>query len=143
MYGLTDYVPTRRFSHVHIDIVGFLPSSQGFSYLQTMIDRMTCWSEVVLLTSISAESCVQAFLSTWVWRFGVPAVLTSDRGAQFTSFVWFGVCSSLGILASTVTSFHPQSIGMIKQFHHSLKSALRHVSLIQIGFSIFPCFCRD
>ena len=51
-------VPTRRFSHVHINIMGPLPSSQGFSYLLTMIDLMTHWPEVAPLTSISAESCV-------------------------------------------------------------------------------------
>ena len=50
-------VPTRRFSHVHIDIVGPLPSSQGFNYLLTMIDRTTWWPEVAPLSSISAESC--------------------------------------------------------------------------------------
>ena len=80
-------VPSRRFSHVHIDIVGPLPSSQGYSYLLTMIDRTTCWPEAVPLSSISTESCVRAFISTWVARFGVPSTLTSDRGAQFTSSV--------------------------------------------------------
>ena len=34
-------VPSRRFSHVHIDIVGPLPSSQDCSYILTMIDRTT------------------------------------------------------------------------------------------------------
>ena len=100
------------------------------------------------MTSISAESCVRAFLSTWVWRFGLPAVLTSDRGAQFTSSVWSGVCSSLGILASTTTFFHPQSNGMIMLFHHSLKSALRshlsgsdwflHLPLVLLGLRMVP-----
>ena len=31
-------VQTLRFSHVHIDIVGPLPSSQSYSYLLTMFD---------------------------------------------------------------------------------------------------------
>ena len=78
-------VPTRRFSHIHINIVGPLPSSQGFSYLLTMINRTTCWPEVAPLASISAESCVRAYLSTWDSRFGVSVFLTSNRGAQFTS----------------------------------------------------------
>ena len=100
------------------------------------------------LASVSAESCVRAFLSTWVSRFGVPAILTSDRGAQFTSSVWSGVCSSLGILAFTTTSFIPQSNGMIEQFHHSLKSALRsrlassdwvlHLPLVMLGLRMVP-----
>ena len=45
-------VPTRRFSHVHIDIVGPLPSSQGFNYLLTMIDCTAWWPEVAPLSII-------------------------------------------------------------------------------------------
>ena len=86
-------VPTWRFSHVHIDIVGSLPSSQGFNYLLTTINHTTWWPEVAPLSSISAVSCTRVFLSTWISRFGVPAVLTSDRGPQFTSFLWAGFCS--------------------------------------------------
>ena len=112
-------VPTQRFSYIHIDIVGPLPSSQGFNYLVTIINRTTQWPEVAPLSSILAESCTHAFLSTWISRFGIPAVLTYDRGAQFTSSVWAGVCSSLGISASATNAFHPQSNGMIERFHRS------------------------
>lgn len=33
--------PDGRFEHVHLDIVGPLPTSEGFSYLSTMVDRFT------------------------------------------------------------------------------------------------------
>ena len=118
-------VPRRRFSHVHLDLVGPLPSSQGFSYLLTMIDRTSRWPEAVPLSSITSESCTRAFISTWVSRFGVSALLTSDRGTQFTSSVWSEVFSILGILRIKTTSFHPQSNGMIERFHRCLKSSLR------------------
>ena len=118
-------VPTRRFSHVHVDLVGPLPSRHSFTFLFTMIDRTRRWLEGVPLSFISAESCAGALISTWISRFGVPAVLTSDRGSQFTFSIWTGVCSMLGISASTTTSFHPQSNGMVKRFHRSLKSSLR------------------
>jgi len=141
-------VPTRRFSHVHIDIVGPLPSSHRFQYLLTLIDRMSRWPEVAPLTSISTESCVRAFISTWVARFSVPAILTSDRGTQFTSSVWSGVCATLGISPSTTTSFHPQSNGMIERFHRSLKNSLRarlassdwflHLPLVLLGLLTSP-----
>ncbi len=32
-------VPTRRFSHIHVGLVGPLPASKGFTYLFTIIDR--------------------------------------------------------------------------------------------------------
>ena len=43
-------IPTARFSHVHVDIVGLLPPSRdGYTHLLTMIDRSTRWLEAVLL----------------------------------------------------------------------------------------------
>ena len=79
-------IPMARFSHVHVDIVGPLPPSrEGYTHLLTMIDRSTRWPEAVLLRETTAEAILDAFVATWVARFGVPAILTSDRGVQFTS----------------------------------------------------------
>ncbi len=39
--------------------------------------------------------CVDAFISSWVARFGVPGTVTMDRGTQFTSALWSSTCTSL------------------------------------------------
>ncbi|XP_059807831.1 uncharacterized protein LOC132382030 [Hypanus sabinus] len=55
---LQQFKPThRRFSHIHVDIVGPLPVSRGARYLLTMVDRFTRWPEAVPLTDTSADSC--------------------------------------------------------------------------------------
>ncbi len=58
-------------------------------------------------------------------RFGVPAFLTTDRGAQFTSSLWAALCGLLNIQHSQTTAYHPQSNGMVERFHRCLKDALR------------------
>ena len=78
-------VPFRRFSHVHVDIVGPLPTSQGFKYLLTCVDRSTRWPEAFPLAGISATECASAMFHGWISRFATPAMITSDRGTQFTS----------------------------------------------------------
>jgi hypothetical protein len=91
-------VPTKRFSHIHVDIVGPLPATAGgFSYLFTIVDRSTRWPEAIPLKGISTGDCVEAFLAGWVGRFGIPTTMTSDRGVQFTSAVWQNMCNKLGI----------------------------------------------
>ena len=81
-------VPTQRFSHIHVDFVGPLPTSrEGFRYIFTIIDRTSRWLEAIPLTSMETDTMVDALINNWVCRFGVPAVVTSDRGAQFTSAV--------------------------------------------------------
>ena len=133
----------RRVSHVHLDLVGPFPSSQGFTYLLTMIDRTLQWPEVVSLTNITAETCARTLIGTWISRFGVPALLTTDRGSQFMSMMWTEVCSVLRCSPVQTTWFHPQSNGIIERFHCSLKSvprarlasvdSVQHLPLVLLG----------
>ena len=121
-------VPKNRFQHVHVDLVGPLPPRRGCQYLLTMIDRTTRWTEVAPLPDMKAETTTNAFISTWIARFGIPETVTSDRGAQFTSTTWKHSLSRLGINATTTTAYHPQSNGIIERYHRTLKNALRCVS---------------
>nr|VZI31799.1 unnamed protein product [Spirometra erinaceieuropaei] len=55
--------PGTRFSHVHLDSVGFLPLSNGCSHLFTWVERFTRWSEAIPLPDISAPTAAKSFLS--------------------------------------------------------------------------------
>jgi transposase InsO family protein len=118
-------IPTRRFSHIHVDLVGPLPPSQGYQYIFTIVDRTSRWVEAVPLAVTTAAVCADALFQNWVMRYGVPAAITSDRGPQFTSAVWTAVCQLLKIDHNTTTAFHPQANGMVERWHRRLKDALR------------------
>ena len=119
-------IPQRRFSHVHVDLVGPMPISRaGHRYLLTMIDRSTRWFEAVPLGDMTAELVLDTFVATWVARFGVPERVTTDRGTQFTSSLWSAWCVSLNVQHITTTAFHPQANGMVERLHRQIKDALR------------------
>ena len=115
-------IPHRHFDHIHVDIVGPLPPSNGFTYLFTIVDRFSRWPEAIPLSDITSATCAQALISHWIARFGVPIDLSSDRGAQFTSQLW---AQLLGIELHHTTAYHPQSNGLVERFHRHLKAALR------------------
>ena len=116
--------PTERFDHVHIDIVGPLPYSDGFRYLLTCVDCFTRWPEAIPLVDIPAETVADAFYSGWIAPFWTPTTITTDRGAQFESKLWDGLCNQFGIVRNRITSYHPQSNVMVERFHRQLKAAI-------------------
>ena len=118
-------VPTRRFDHVHIDLVGPLPPSGGCTHLLTVVDRFTRWPEAIPLSETSTKACARAFLNHWVARFGIPSDISSDRGVQFTSQLWASIAELYGTKLHRTTAYHPQANGLVERFHRHLKSALR------------------
>ena len=77
-------VPSRRFTHIHVDLVGPLTAStEGFTHVMTIIDMTTRWMEVLPLASTTATACADAIVAGWISRLGVPAIIRRT-----------GVCSS-------------------------------------------------
>jgi hypothetical protein len=142
-------VPSCRFSHVHVDLVGPLPTSaEGWSYIMTMMDRSNRWLEATPVRDMAAATCADTLIAAWVARFGVPAVITSDRGTQFTSQVWTILCRKLGIQHTTTTAYHPQSNGLVERAHRQLKEGLKtrlashawpaHLPWVLLGMRTMP-----
>ena len=117
-------VPHSHIQSVNVDLVGPLPSSQGFTHLLTVVDRFSRWPEAILLTSTDTTSVARAFVAQWVSRFGVPGEIISDCGPQFISQLWTDIARSLGTTLHSMTAYHPQSNGLVKRFHHQLKASL-------------------
>ena len=123
---LQAFKPTaRRFDHVHIDLVGPLPESQGYKYLLTVIDRFTRWPEVIPIKDIETRTIAKAYIHNWVARFWVPGQMTSDRGAQFVSDLWAAMSNLLSTNLIAIIAYHLQSNDMIERLHRTLKALLK------------------
>ena len=95
------------------------------------------------MKDITAQSCEDSFLLHWVTRFGSPTIITTDRGAQFTSLLWTEMCQFLGSKLCHTTAFNPAAKGLNERFNRSLKVALkfqsspdlwyRNLSLVLLG----------
>jgi len=55
------YPKLGRFTIIHLDIVGPLPSISGKKYLFTMIDRHTSWPGAIPIADITGENVAKIF----------------------------------------------------------------------------------
>ena len=118
-------LPDARFSHVHIDIVGPLPPSEGNSYLLTCVDRYSRWPEAIPIPDMTAETIARTFVARWVAVFGAPTTITTDRGRQFESALFRELTNLLGTNRIRTTSYHPASNGLVERLHRQLKAAIK------------------
>ncbi|GFT03015.1 integrase catalytic domain-containing protein [Trichonephila clavipes] len=86
-----------------------------------MIDRFSKWPEAQPFK----ETVAEAFFSSWVSRFGTPAILTTDRGRKFESSLFKALSKLLGVQKCRTTGYHPQANGIIEELHLPLKSAIK------------------
>ncbi len=81
-------IPQRPWSHLAIDFVTDLPSSQGHSTILTVIDRFSKACRLIPLPKLPTALETAEALCNHVFRFyGLPEDIVSDRGPQFTSRV--------------------------------------------------------
>lgn len=116
--------PERRFGHIHLDLVGPLPTSNNAKYLLTCIDRFTRWPEAWPVDSMCAHTVASVLVSNWIARFGVPDIITTDQGRQFESELMKTLNTMFGIQHIRSSPYHPQANGMVERFHRTLKAAL-------------------
>jgi hypothetical protein len=117
-------LPAARFLHVHIDLIEPLPSSAGFTYCLTAVDRFTRWPEVIPLQDITADTVAQALLADWISRFGFPQTIITDQGRQFESQLFHALAKLCGIHLSRTTAYQPAANGLVERLHRTLKAAI-------------------
>ncbi|XP_003382034.1 putative integrase core domain protein, partial [Trichinella spiralis] len=98
--------PRTPWSRIHVDLAGPI---YGKNFL-IVVDAFSKWREVRVLkntTSESVISCLRQIFST----HGLPDIIVSDNGTQFTSHTFQEYLNKGGIRHITSASFHPSSNG--------------------------------
>ena len=118
-------VVSNPFEYLIVDCVGPLPRSKaGHLYLLTVMCQTTRYPMAYPLRSITTKAVLKA-LTAFMSIFGIPKVLQSDRGSNFTSKQFARALRQLKAKHNISTACHPQSQGALERFHQTLKSLLR------------------
>ena len=122
-------VVNEPFQEVIIDIVGPLPRTRsGHEYLLTLMDRMSKYPEAIPVRSIKSPKIVDELIGFFT-KFGLPKIIQSDCGSNFTCKYFQEKMRELGIKHVTSSPYHPESQGQLERFHQTLKSMLKKFCL--------------
>jgi len=127
-YGLLQplEIAERPWSSISMDFVTDLPSSDGYTCILVVVDRLTKMCHLIPFKGIpSAVDTALAFVNNIFRLHGLPSSILSDRGSQFTSKFFQALCSSLGISLNLSSPFHHQTNGQTERVNSVIEQYLR------------------
>ncbi len=117
--------PAGPWDRIQIDIFGELhaaPYSQRFMIV--VHDLFSKWPEVQVVQNVTIATVID-FLQSLFVRWGLPRVIVTDNGPQFTSFQFEEYLQKKAIQHVRTSCYHPEANGGIKRFNQVLKQGLK------------------
>jgi len=113
------------FQVMNMDCVSPLdtPSAQGHKYCLCIVDRAL---DVYALTTLSAKAVCDSLIDLFS-HIGIPQVLISDCGTNFTSQLTQEMLPRLGCSPRFNTPGYPEASGLVERFNQTCKNMLYHV----------------
>jgi len=123
---LTSLVSPQPFAWWGIDLLGPFPKAAGqLRYLVVAIDYSTKWIETEPLAQITAKNVLCFFKRNILARFGVPTLVISDNGTQFTDQRFQNYLRNIGIKQSFKSVKHPQANDLAKAANMVILQGIR------------------
>ena len=112
--------PSQPWQRLHIDFAG---PFHGTMWL-IVVDAHSKWPEVIPMTTVTTTTTVTKLRSLFA-QHGLPEVLVSDNGPQFTSeeFQQFVAANEIRHVRST--PYHPATNGLAERFVQTFKRAMK------------------
>ena len=81
--------------------------------------------------TMTALDTAKVFIRRVIANFGLPKVVISDRGPQFSAAVWKAILEGLGSKVALATSHHPQTDGQTERAIQTLLRIVRSFAVDQ------------
>lgn len=112
------------FERLILDCVGPLPRAKsGHQYILMIMCAATRYPEAVPLHSTTTKAVVKELVK-FCSMFGLPEVIQTDRGTNFTSHLFEQFVKELQVEHQMSSAYHPESQGALERFHQTIKSVL-------------------
>ncbi|XP_026557986.1 uncharacterized protein LOC113437293 [Pseudonaja textilis] len=114
--------PRGPWSRVHID---FVRPTKGHTFLIT-VDAYSNWLEVSVMKSTTMEAVIKELTKLFTTH-GLPEVLVSDNGPQFTALAFEKFLAERGIRHALTAPAHPAANGWAERMVHYTKNTIEKI----------------
>ena len=133
-------IPPRLMDSVALDVFYMEPTRhQGVEYdcMVLCVDRQSGWivASPQQRKGLTAKKVALDMLDRAWGPFGVPSVVTSDRGPQFAGAWWRTVCAGLGVRVAHAHAYHHQANGRAEAAGRQLRVMLRKLHAEERGLN--------
>ncbi|XP_077331006.1 protein NYNRIN-like [Lithobates pipiens] len=115
------------FQIVQIDFSDMPPCGR-YRYLLVCVCQFSNWVESFPTAKNDARTVVKCLTRELIPRFGIGAVISSDRGTHFDNKLMAEVVNILGIRQQLHTPYRPQASGMVERTNQTLKRYLAKIT---------------
>ena len=114
------------FSHVHMDLLGLLPTSEHkYKYVFLVCDSFSKCCEAYPLYSMEAKEVAWKLYNEWICRYGCMNTILTDRGSNFMSALMKELCSIFRINKISTSSYHAATNSAAEKMNSVILQKLR------------------
>ena len=118
-------IPNYPFERIQADICGPLPITEGGKrYIFCAIDAFSKWLICVPTSDQTALTITNAFIDQVVSKYGIPRIVITDNGRQFTSRIFNDLQRIYGFEHRTTTTYRPQTNGLTERQNRTVAQML-------------------
>ncbi|WVZ18389.1 hypothetical protein V8G54_005711 [Vigna mungo] len=119
-------IPTQIWEDVAMDFITGLPSSNGYTVIMVVINRLSKYAHLASLKSdFNSTQVAELFMQTIIKLHGFPKTIVSDRDKVFTSQFWQQLFKLSGTNLKFSTAYHPQTDGQSEALNKCIEMYLR------------------
>ena len=113
------------YESVFVDYLGPLRiSSEGFKYILVMIDRFSHEVSLEATKDTTANTTTLLFHDSWICRFGIPRMVTTDGGSSFAATTFAEFLALLRSKHHISAPYHPEGHGAVERVNSDVMQML-------------------